>query len=191
MAQAITKAQLQAALEQAQARISELEAAQAAAATPAEAPAPAAVAQPHLSQVLWLQRKPLAQTGPDGKGNVGYTAGGTLVVRFGAQYASIDRETGQRLFGPWKFFTAYGQMAAQVIAFMQGDDRLVRIQAYEEPWSSSSDPNSRQADWVVRGFTPIGRGAASPGAPRTRPAAAPVRRQPEAHLEPTLAEVAF
>lgn len=180
MAQA-TKAQLAEALEAAQLRIQELETAQAAAAAPAEAPAPAEqpVSRAHLSQALWLQRKPLSQQGEDGKGNIGYTRAGTLVVRFGAQYASLNRESGQRVFGPWKFFTAYGEIAQSIISFMAGEDRLAVIEAYEEPWASQSNPNDRQSDWVVRGFSPISRSAGSAPAER-QPAPAPRRVTPAA-----------
>lgn len=160
-----TKAQLEAALEAAQARISELEA-------KASEQQPQA-AQPHLSQVLWLQRKPLTPVGDDGRGNISYTKGGTLTVRFGAQYARLDRQSGRRVFGPWRFFTAYGDMASAIISFMAGSDRLVAIEAYEEPWASASDPNARQSDWVVRGFTPVGRGAGNPPELPATPAPAP------------------
>lgn len=175
-----TKAQLESALAAAQARISELE---------AQAEQPKAAA-PHLSQVLWLQRKPLAEAGPDGRGNISYTRTGVLVVRFGAQYASLNRQTGQRVFGPWRFFTAYGETASAIIAFMAGEDRLAAIEAYEEPWSSSTDPNARQSDWVVRGFTPVGRGAGNPPVPpATRPEAAPAAPVPAP--QPELAQLAF
>lgn len=179
-----TKAQLQSALAAAQARIAELEAAQ------AERQEQPRAATPHLSQVLWLQRKALVPVGDDGKGNIGYTKTGVLAVRFGAQYASLDRESGQRVFGPWKFFSAYGDMAKAIISFMQGDDRLAAIEAYEEPWTSKHDPNARQSDWVVRGFQPIGRGAGNPPtAPATRPEAAPAAPAPAP--QPELAQLAF
>jgi len=188
MATAQTKAQLTEALDAAKARIAELEAA-------AQAPAPAAAA-PHLSQVLWLQRKPLTEAGPDGRGNISYTRTGVLVVRFGAQYASLDRKSGQRIFGPWRFFTAYGEVASAIIRFMAGEDRLAVIEAYEEPWASSVDPSARQSDWVVRGFSPITRGAGTPAerqpapAPRrAAPAAAPAA--PAAPVQPQLAELPF
>jgi hypothetical protein len=182
MPTATTKAQLAEALEAANARISELEAA-------AQAPAPAAAA-PHLSQVLWLQRKGLTEAGPDGRGNISYTAGGTLVVRFGAQYASLDRKSGQRVFGPWKFFSAYGDMASTIVSFMQGGDRLALVEAYEEPWASSTDANARNSDWTVRGFSPIGRGAGNPPMPQARPEAAPALAA-AAPVQPQLAPLAF
>ena len=184
-ATAQTKAQLTEALEAAKARISELEAA-------AQTPTPAATA-PHLSQVLWLQRKALVEAGPDGRGNISYTRGGVLVVRFGAQYASLDRKSGQRVFGPWKFFSAYGEMASAIVSFMQGDDRLALVEAYEEPWASSADTNARNSDWTVRGFQPIGRGAGNPPMPQARPEAAPApaAAAPAAPVQPQLAPVAF
>lgn len=147
-----------------------------------QAPSPAA---PHLDQVLWLQRKPLTETGPgpEGRGNIGHTRQGTLTVRFGAQYASLDKRTGERRFGEWRFYTAYGDMASQVIAFMAGPDRLAKIQAYEEPWASQEGAD-RRSDWVVRGFTPIPRGA-SQAAP-TAAAAAPARAAAAWNQAPTL-----
>lgn len=178
-----TKASLAEALEAATARIEQLEAQLA---EQPQAPIPA-----HLDQILWLQRKALTQIGPDGKGNIGYTDGGTLLVRFGAQYASLDRQSGQRIFGAWKFFTAYGDVAQAVINFMAGTDRLCRIQAYEQPYASNNDPNARQSEWVVRGLTPIGRGAGNPPeAPATAPAPARAAATP-ATVQPTLTQVGF
>jgi hypothetical protein len=168
MATATTKAQLAEALEAATSRISELEALVAA---QSEQQQPTAAA--HLDQVLWIQRKPLAERTSDGKGNIGYTRSGMLTVRFAAQYASLDKRSGTRTFGVWKFFTAYGEVAQQVIDLMRTEDRLVRVQAYEEPWSSAQDPNARNSDWVCRGFSPIGRGAGNPPMPQARPEAAP------------------
>jgi hypothetical protein len=188
MATATTKAQLAEALEAATSRISELEALLAA---QGEQQQPTAAA--HLDQVLWIQRKPLAERTPDGKGNIGYTRSGMLTVRFAAQYASLDKRSGNRTFGAWKFFTAYGEVAQQVIDLMRTEDRLVRVQAYEEPWSSTQDPNARNSDWVVRGFNPIGRGAGTPPElppvpAKAAPAAAPAAAAP---AQPQLAQVAF
>lgn len=178
MATTQTKAALAQALEAANSRISELEALLA---QNEQQQQPTAAA--HLDQVLWIQRKPLTERTPDGKGNIGYTRTGMLTVRFAAQYASLDKRTGTRTFGVWKFFTAYGEVAQQVIDLMRSEDRLVRVQAFEEPWSSPQDPNARNSDWVVRGFSPIGRGAGNPPMPQARPEAAPV--------QPSLTPVAF
>lgn len=184
MATTQTKAALAQALEAATARIAELEAALAA---QAEQQQPTVA---HMDQVLWIQRKPLAERTPDGKGNIGYTKTGVLTVRFAAQYASLDKRSGTRTFGAWKFFTAYGEVAQQVIDLMRGEDRLARIQAYEEPWSNPQDPNSRNSDWVVRGLTPIRRGSSNPPtAPATRPEAAPAAPAPAP--QPELAQLAF
>lgn len=191
MATTQTKAALAQALEAANSRISELEAL--VAAQSEQQPKAAA----HLSQVLWLQRKPLMEAGPDGRGNISYTRGGVLVVRFGAQYASLDRKSGQRVFGPWKFFTVYGDLAKTVIDFMSGTDRLALVEAYEEPWASSADANARNSEWVIRGFSPIGRGAGTPPElppvpAKAAPAApAPAAATPAAPVQPQLAPLAF
>lgn len=182
-----TKAALAEALEAANSRISELEALVAA---QAEQQQPTVAA--HLDQVLWIQRKPLAERTPDGKGNIGYTRSGMLTVRFAAQYASLDKRSGTRTFGAWKFFTAYGEVAQQVIDLMRSEDRLARVQAFEEPWSSPQDPSARNSDWVVRGLTPIRRGTSNPpAAPAARPEAAPVAAAPAAPAQPQLAGVDF
>ena len=168
MATATTKAQLETALAAAQARIAELEAAT------QSAEATEGGRRDQLEQTLWLQRK--------GVNRQGVTGDGTPWVQFGAQYASVGKD-GQRTFGAWKDFVAFGDMAETVLEAFGTDNRLARIGAYERPWHGKPDASgypTRNTEWCVVQFSLVGR--VTPPAPAPTPAAAPT---------PQLAGVSF
>lgn len=112
-----------------------------------------------LSQILWLQKTPPE----NGTRRRGVTSGGTPYVQFGAQYGSLNKQTGVRLFGAWKNFVAYGELAEVIGEFFDsGSDRLARIGAYERPWHGQAQgPDGPQAtrnsEWVVTRFEAIAR----------------------------------
>lgn len=133
-----------------------------------------------LDQVLWLQRN-----APNGK-RQGVTPKGTPFISFGAQYGSLDKRSGTRVFGAWKNFTAYGPLAEAITEFFTTEDRLARITAYERPWhgqlAGADGPiTTRNSEWVVVSFEPIAR------------LDTPPVREPEAPFsaEPTTEEVPF
>jgi len=122
-----------------------------------------------LEQTVWLQTK------TPGQDRRGWTQDGDRTLRFGAQYAALDKRSGQRLYGPYKNFIAYGALAQQVDEIFKGDSRLARIGAYERP-STPSEDGTRRSEWVLTAITVV---------PRVQPAApAPV-------AEPTSEPIAF
>lgn len=156
-------AELQAALASSQERINSLET-QLEAATPGR--------RDQLEQVLWLQKK-----APD---QIRYTQAGEPVIRVGGQYAALDRETGKRLYGPMKFFTAIGENAKALLDIFGGDTRLVRIGAYERPQLPAED-GTRRSEWVIASVSAI-------PAVQSRQSQAPVAA---GYGEPTEEEVPF
>lgn len=140
--------ELSAALEAAERRIQELEAERG----------------DQLSQILWLQKN----APEDNTRRRGVTSGGTPYIQFGAQYGSLNKQTGVRLFGAWKNFVAYGELATAIGEFFDsGSDRLARIGAYERPWHGQAQgPDGPQAtrnsEWVVTRFEAIARVDAPP-----------------------------
>lgn len=131
--------ELLAELEQAKARISELES-----------------SSEQLNQVLWLQR-----TSPTGA-RCGVTPNGTPFIKFGAQYGYLNKRTGSRVFGGWKNFVAYGDLAATIGNLFATGDRLVKITAYERPWHGTVEGpegpiTTRNSEWVVVSFQPVAR----------------------------------
>lgn len=130
-------AELQAALASSQARITDLEA-------QLEAAAPGRRDQ--LEQVLWLQKKAPTE--------IRYTQDGSPVIRIGGQYAAVNRETGRRLYGPMKFFTAIGENAKALLEIFETDTRLVRIGAYERPQIPAED-GTRRSEWVIASVSAI------------------------------------
>lgn len=135
---------LQGELEAALARIQELEAA-------AERPP----VSNELTQVLWLQKN--APTGE----RVGYTGNGSPFIAFGAQYGRMEERSGERVFGAWKNFRAYGDLAEAITAYFRGTDRLARITAFEKPWhgrpAEGTQYPTRNSEWIVVGFEPMPR----------------------------------
>lgn len=146
----LTKAEILAQLEAAQARVSELEAAQA----PEER-------RDQLVQRVWLQRQ--APSNVEGRPAVrGYTREGDLWLTFGAQYASRDTQSGQRYYGAFKNLVAFGDIAEAAQAIFESGDRLVEIRAYERPVRHDG-PGARRSEWVLTSIQPL----------RTAPAQAP------------------
>lgn len=99
-----------------------------------------------LSQILWLNdRYSFARTQSTGK----------QLVRFSAQKSTQKQDgSGTRAYGAYKNFVCYDeQLVADITEVLQSNDRLVRINAYEQPWSD----NSKRSDWVVVGFSVIPR----------------------------------
>lgn len=126
-----------------------------------------------LEQVVWLQRSE-----PSDKQRR-YDREGNLILNFGVQYAALDRRSGKRLFGPMRFYTAYGDLAVDILEVFRGDTRLARIGAYERPIEPAED-GTRRSEWVIASFSAI---------PSTRPAQpAPVAA---GYGEPTGEEVPF
>jgi hypothetical protein len=94
---AITKSQLQAQLDEAMARIAELEAQAEAPAQPEET----RLESNSLQQIVWLQKNT-----PSKEWSRGVTAGGKPFLRFGAQFSRLDKATGERRFGGWKNYVS-------------------------------------------------------------------------------------
>lgn len=135
-----------------------------------------------LAQVLWLQRN-----APEGDAR-GFTQGGKKYLRFGAQYSSLDEQSGQRFYGAWKNFRAYGELAEQIAEFFQGSDRLVRIEAFERPWHGKPPAEgqypTRNTEWIVTTFQPMPRVDAPATTPQTAASTA-------GYDEPTEDEIPF
>lgn len=160
----ITKAQLSAELEQANAAIEELR--QQLAAQHQEQQARPEQA-PDLCQRLWLTKACDQRQTPNGN----------LEVRFGGRISRLDKRSGQRTYGAWKNFKAYGEQAAAVLQLFATDNRLVRIEAFETSWAGKDQRVN--TDWVVTTIEAIERQA--PAAP-----AQPVAQAPAAASAPTL-----
>lgn len=159
----VTKAQLSAELEQANAAIEELR--QQLAAQHQEQQAQSEQA-PDLCQKLWLTKACDQRQTPNGN----------IEVRFGGRISRLDKRSGQRVYGAWKNFKAYGTQAAAVLELYATDNRLVRIEAFETSWTGKDQRVN--TDWVVTTIEAIERQA---------PAAAPAQA-PAAVSAPTLFE---
>jgi len=135
-----------------------------------------------LTQVVWLQKN-----APQGDAR-GFTQAGKKFIKFGAQYSSLDEQSGQRFYGAWKNFIAYGQAAERIAEFFQGGDRLVRIEAFERPWHGKPPAGSqyptRNTEWIVTAFQPMPRVDAPATTPQTAASTA-------GYGEPTDAEIPF
>lgn len=135
-----------------------------------------------LCQVVWLQRN-----APQGDAR-GFTQGGKKFIKFGAQYSSLDERSGERMYGAWKNFRAYGELAEQIAEFFTGTDRLVRIEAFERPWRGRPPAGSQyptcNTEWVATGFSPMPRVDAPATTPQTAASTA-------GYGEPTDEEVPF
>ena len=152
----ITKAQLEAqatelqqALTAAQARIDELQQQ-----LGAQADADPEERRNQLEQTVWLQRE-----APSFERNtMRWSADGqTLLMRIGAQYATLDRKSGQRLYGERRWFTAIGEVAEQLRdLYASSDSRLVRIGAYERPQPPAAD-GTRRSEWILASVEPLAR----------------------------------
>ena len=160
-----TKLQIQAQLDAALERIAELEAAQ----------GETRVESNRLEQTVWLSKNK-----PSQDWSRGTTKGGKPFIRFGAQYAKRS-ENGERLFGGWKNYVAYGDVALQVEDLYATADRLVHIVALESPSHGRGErSNERYTEWVVLEFRPVARLDSATPEPAEAPAA-----------EPTLEELPF
>ena len=170
-----TKSMLQTELDAALARIAELEAAQAETLALAEtAQAEARIESNRLEQTVWLQKN-----APSKEWSRGTTQGGKPFIRFGAQFSRLDKTTGERRFGAWKNYVAYGDVASQLEAAFAGTDRLAHMVAFEQP--SHGAGNERYTEWVVTEFALV---------PRIEPAATPAPASAPV-AEPSLAELPF
>ncbi len=105
-----------------------------------------------LSQILWLNdRYSFARTQSTGK----------QLVRFSAQ-KSTQKQDGTRSYGPYKNFVCYNEeLVEQITEILQSNDRLVRINGFESPWTD----NSKRSDWVVTAISVIPRVAPENEAP--------------------------
>lgn len=174
---AITKPQLQAQLDEALERIAELEAAQAEALAQEAAQAETRIESNRLEQTIWLQKN-----SPSKEWSRGITQGNKPFIRFGAQFSRLDKTTGERRFGAWKNYVAYGDVASQLEAAFAGTDRLAHMVAFEQP--SHGAGNERYTEWVVTEFALV------PRIERIEPAATPEPAQGPA-VEPSLEELPF
>lgn len=156
----ITKAQLSAELEQANAAIEELR--QQLAAQHQEQQAQPEQA-PDLCQRLWLTKACDQRQTPNGN----------LEVRFGGRISRLDKRTNQRVYGAWKNFKAYGEQAAAVLQLFATDNRLAHIEAFETSWTGKDQRVN--TDWVVTTIEAIERQAPVAAAPARPVAQTPAR----------------
>lgn len=103
-----------------------------------------------LVQILWISDRY----------EIGKTQGGGLKVSFTGQVSAKNQDA-IRVYGAYKNLIAYGEQADAAKAILEGEDRLVEIQAFEKPWSN----NAKRSDWVILSISPV---------ERTQPAAAPL-----------------
>jgi hypothetical protein len=143
-----TVAELQAALADAEQRVIDLQ-------QQAEAPSQDSPERRNqLEQTVWIQREAPSHE----RGTMKWSADGeTLIIRVAAQYATLDRRSGQRLFGERRWYTAFGVMAEQILdLYRDSDTRLVRIGAYERPQAPAQD-GTRRSEWILASFEPMPR----------------------------------
>ena len=172
-----TKSMLQTELDAAQARIAELEAAQAEALAQEAAQTETRIESNRLEQTIWLQKN-----APSKEWSRGTTQGGKPFIRFGAQFSRLDKATGERRFGAWKNYVAYGDVASQLEAAFAGADRLAHMVAFEQPSHGTGErANERYSEYVVTEFALV---------PRIEPAATPEPAQAPV-AEPSLEELSF
>lgn len=151
-----TKAQLETSLaeltrqlDEANARIAELETA----------------SRPHLQQAVWLPRGTTAELREAGTLRCGVTRkGDTWVSLQRVQYAAVDQQ-GARRYGAPKTLSAFGAPADDLLSLLDGDTRLVAIKAYEDPSPAREGDNRRYSDWKIVEIQAIGRSTEAPAAP--------------------------
>jgi hypothetical protein len=145
-------AELQAALAVAQGRNNDLEQKLEAQASQAQEPE----RRDQLEQIVWIQRDcPSFENGTMRWSH----SGETLIMSLATQYSSLDRKTGQRIYGARKWFTVIGELAERVRDhYDSGSDvRLARIGAYERPIAPSPGSNERRSEWILSTFEPLPR----------------------------------
>jgi hypothetical protein len=143
-----TKATLASDLEAAEARIAELE------------DRIAELDRTELSTTLWVNDRITNDR----------TKSGSPLVKFSAQ-KSVKTQDGARVYGQYHNFVAYGDMAELFAELNAAGEKLLRITAFESPWSNGA----RKSDWVVTGLTPFER---PEPAPAGAAAAAPFSGEP-------------
>jgi hypothetical protein len=188
VANTITKAQLevqlaelQEALAAAQSRTTDLEQQLEAQASQAQEPE----RRDQLEQIVWIQR---GCPSVESKTMRWSQDGDTLILNLATQYSSLDRKTGQRVYGARKWFTVIGELAERVRDhYLSGSDvRLVRIGAYERPLPPKADSNERRSEWILTTFEPLPR-LDAPAQPVHAAASAPAA----GYGEPTDEETPF
>lgn len=157
----VTKAQLEAQLAEALARVETLEAGQ------------LQPAQNHLVQTLWLGRQIAAQ---------GVSKGGTPWARISGQYA--DRKPGnpERQWGEYKNLVAFGDNAEALLEIFNSGVSLVRVALHEEPQKPLAN-GRRISNWVIEEIHPVGK-------PPAQEQPTPATAEPS-HGEPTDEELPF
>ena len=75
-----------------------------------------------------------------------------LVVKFSGQ-KSVKNQNGDRVYGSYWNFVAYGDMAEAFQALADAGEKLVTIEAFESPWTNGA----RKSDFVVKSITPFER----------------------------------
>jgi hypothetical protein len=143
-----TKATLASDLEAAEARIAELE------------DRIAELDRTELSTTLWVNDRITNDR----------TKSGSPSVKFSAQ-KSVKTDGGGRVYGQYHNFVAYGDMAELFAELNAAGEKLLRITAFESPWSNGA----RKSDWVVTSLTPFERPEPTPASAAT---AAPFSQEP-------------
>jgi hypothetical protein len=125
-----------------------------------------------LSQILWL----------NDRYSFARTQAGKQLVRFSAQ-KSTQKQDGTRSYGPYKNFVCYNEeLVEQISEILQSNDRLVRVNGFESPWTD----NSKRSDWVVTAISVIPRVA-----PENEPSAPTQEQQVPFSADPTDEKVPF
>jgi len=133
-----------------------------------------------LEQTIWLQKNR-----PSKDWSRGTTQGGKPFIRFGGQFSRLDKASGERRFGDWKNYVAYGETAEAVEAAFKGSDRLAHVVCFEQPSHGTGERSlERYTDWVVTEFALVPRVERSEDSGQP-PAAAPLQ------AEPTMDEIPF
>ena len=146
-----TKATLASDLESAEARIAELEA------------RIAELDRAELSTTLWANDRVTTDR----------TRGDKLVVKFSAQ-KSVKTQDGARVYGQYHNFVAYGDMAEIFQELNAAGEKLLKITAFESPWSNGA----RKSDWVVTSLAPFERPEQAPADEAATAPAAPFSGEP-------------
>lgn len=117
-----------------------------------------------LSQILWL----------NDRYSFDVTQSGKRRVRFSAQ-KSTQKSDGSRAYGAYKNFVCYNEdLIGEITEVLQSNDRLVRINAFESPWTD----NSKRSDFVVTAISVIPRVSPEPEAAASQPQPAPFSAAP-------------
>ena len=147
----VTKATLSSDLEAAEARIAELELRL------------AERDRIELSTTLWVNDRITNDR----------TKSGSPLVKFSAQ-KSVKTQDGGRVYGQYHNFVCYGETADLFSELNAAGEKLLRITAFESPWSNGA----RKSDWVVTSLAPFERPEQAPSDEAATAPAAPFSGEP-------------